>query len=247
MKIGIIDGDSLCYISSRESIEESISNIDSLITNIINYNKLTHYYIFLSLDKKYFRHNINKEYKAKRKASSLKFLKTLKSYLIEEYKAISINNIEADDLVAFTANELSEKRIKYITCSPDKDVIKQVIGPYFNYKKFEKGIIVKEDAYKFLMKQTLMGDSVDNIIGIPGIGDSKSDNIINECSNLNEIHTKVINEYIKYYKNIAVAIYNFQMNFRQVYLLRTKQDYINELGFVPEYGPPIEIKTQTDV
>ena len=239
MKIGIIDGDSLCYISSKESINESISNIDSLLTNIINYNNLTHYYIFLSRGK-YFRHNVNSEYKAKRPIKRLKYLKTLQEYLIEHWGALHINLIEADDMVAYLARKYTASDTNFVVCAIDKDVTKQVPGNHFNYKTFKKSKTTSEEAYRFLMLQTLMGDSTDNITGIPGVGEVTASKLL-ESKNINELASIVLNEYIKYYKTISDAIYHFQMNFRQVYLLNKDSDFINEIGCIPEIPEPIQI------
>lgn len=237
-KIGLIDGDSICYISSGESIESSIKKVDSLLSNMIKYNKLTHYYLYLSIGT-YFRHSINKEYKSTRPPQSLKFIKTLKYYMIEKYGATFIDNVESDDVVSYLANNLTDETI---ICSPDKDVINQVPGQYFNYKKFARGITTKEEAYKFLMQQSLMGDSTDNIKGIPGVGESKSKAII-EAGDLKELPSIVLNEYLKYYKNVSIGVYEFQKNFRQVYLLRTDTDFINEGLPIPNIGEPVEILT----
>ena len=60
-----------------------------------------------------------------------------------------------------------------IICSPDKDVLKQCIGMHYNYGK---GVHVPDEALKFLWVQVLMGDSTDNIVGIPGVGIKTAEN-----------------------------------------------------------------------
>lgn len=239
MTLGIIDADSMCYFASKESIEESYSNIDSLFSNIVKYNQLTHYYIFLS-EGQYFRHIINNEYKNKRPVTVLKYIKELKQYLIEKYGAISFDKVEADDMVAFTSLKYS-KYCKTVICSPDKDVLKQISGTHFNYKNFERTITSERETYRFVMLQTLMGDSTDNIKGIPGIGEGKANKILNQEQEDYKYPQIVLNEYIKHYKYLHEAIYQYQLNFRQVYLLRTEKDFINEVGYVPEIGNPIKI------
>lgn len=241
-KIGIIDGDSLCYISSRGTIEESISNIDSLLQNIINYNNITEYYLFLSIGS-YFRHKVNTEYKNNRPKSELKYLSTLKYYLIEQYGAQYFSGIEADDMIAFTVEKFKEEeKLNYIICTIDKDVSKQISGNNFNYKKFQKSYTSPIEAFKFLFKQCLTGDSTDNIKGINGIGEVKASNIVNSNETKQELISAVLKEYLRKY-NIGEAIFNFQKTFRQIYLLRTEEDFINELGYIPNIGDPVLIVT----
>ncbi len=100
--LAIIDGDSLCYLSSKGTIQESISNIDSRISDILTKTNCTHYYLFLS-EGRYFRYDVNADYKASRSgsASPLLYLKTLKQYLKEQYYGESWKNVEADDAVAY--------------------------------------------------------------------------------------------------------------------------------------------------
>ena len=81
--------------------------------------------------------------------------------------------LEADDLVSYYAN--TDNR-KFIICSPDKDVLHQCIGTHYNYRTTEFLHTSPEDAIKFLWKQALMGDSVDGIPGLPGVGDKTATN-----------------------------------------------------------------------
>ena len=101
-KLAIIDGDALMYHSSKDSIHESIEIIDEKIQNIFIQTGATHYVLFIS-NSPYFRHQISSEYKSNRNKYKipLKWLKTLKKYLIEEWGAQSMDLVEADDLCAY--------------------------------------------------------------------------------------------------------------------------------------------------
>lgn len=104
--LALVDADSLIYQSSKETLEESIAILNDKIENIFKETKATHYVLFLS-SKKTFRHDIDSLYKANRKksVSPLKWLKTLRAYLVENYNATQMNNIEADDLCAYWMNQ----------------------------------------------------------------------------------------------------------------------------------------------
>lgn len=243
--LAIIDGDSLCYLSSKGTIQESISNIDSRISDILTKTKCTHYYLFLS-EGRYFRYDVNADYKASRSgsASPLLYLKTLKQYLKEQYYGESWKNVEADDAVAYTQNKFLNGDFKLITdsviCSPDKDVIKQVPGNNFNYQTSDFNTTTQLQADLFLHIQSIMGDSTDNIKGIPGIGEVKAGKLLADVHPENQA-IAAYKAYLEYYKVPGQALYEYQKNFRQVYLLRTDADFQNEVGYIPELQPPIAI------
>ena len=104
--LAIIDGDGLVYHSSKETLQGSIDILDEKIQNIFDKTKATHYIIFIS-NSPYFRHKIDPFYKIGRSkyTSNLKWLKTLKKYLIEGWGAESMNLVEADDLCAYWINK----------------------------------------------------------------------------------------------------------------------------------------------
>lgn len=229
-RIAVIDGDSICYLCSKDTLEESLYNVNSIISSIMEETGSNYYYLFLS-EGPYFRHSINLEYKNKRIISPLKYLKTLKAYLKEEFGAVSYPNVEADDMVAYVMSITdSEPKASYISCAIDKDVINQVVGTHFNYKTHENIITKYEEARRFLYKQVLMGDSTDNIKGIPGVGEVKADKLLTNKTNYN---SDVLKAYINYYKS-AQAIFEFQKNFRQVYLLKNDEDFLREVNYIPE-------------
>lgn len=239
MKIAVIDGDSICYLCSKDTIEESITNVNSIIDSMLEETESTHYWMFLS-DGPYFRHEINSDYKGNKPSNNLKFLKSLKAYLRERFNAVSYDGLEADDLIAYILGKkirIGEEDVDLISCAIDKDVIRQVPGTHYNYRTRETIETSEKDAYMFIYAQTLAGDSTDNIKGIPGIGEGKAGKLL-----LNEYpadYSKVVLlAYINHFKNIPTSIFEFQKNFRQVYLLRTDDDFLREVNYIPEISSP---------
>jgi len=158
-KLAIIDADGLAYQSSKETLEESINILDEKIQNIFTKTEATHYVMFISKGK-YFRHNIDPEYKSNRKKypTQLKWIKSLKSYLEEKWNAQWMEGVEADDLCAYWFNKnltvfnigLDSETIDFsekcklpldnefkplipILCSPDKDLLQSIPGKHWNY------------------------------------------------------------------------------------------------------------------
>jgi len=244
-KLAIIDGDSLCYICSKDTIEVSIANIDSMIEEILEKTGSTHYYLFLSRGP-YFRHSINREYKGKRSKSPLLFVKTLNTYLREYYLGESYPKLEADDLVSYVQNKFNTTGIEGIdeavVCAIDKDVIGQVVCKYYNYRTSTFGATTQTEADYFLHLQSIMGDSTDNIKGIPGTGLAKATALLKDV-NPEDYAIKAYDAYRAHFKLPGLALYEYQKNFRQVYMLKTDEDFENELGYIPELNNPIEIYT----
>lgn len=240
-----IDGDSICYICSKDTLLESTNAVDTLMNTILEKTGSTHYYLFLSKGP-YFRHKVNTDYKGKRKSSPLKYLKTLQAYLIEQYNAEVFPYVEADDMVSYVAHRAAAGHFNNFkatyTCSIDKDVKKQIPGLHFDYKKHELSKCEEYEATEFLHTQTLMGDSTDNITGIPGIGEKKA---AEKLEGINpDLHpVAVFKAYCDHYKSPQVAVTEFYKNFTQIYILRNDEDFMNAVGYIPELLDPNQVIT----
>lgn len=226
--IGLIDADSICYICSTDTLETSKKNVDSLISNILTMIRVKKFVLFLSRGK-YFRHDFYPEYKANRPDSPLLFLKELKVYMEERYNAYIFDGAEADDLVAYYSKTLENS----IVCSADKDVFNQIPGKHFNYKKIKFIDTTKEQAESFLWLQVLMGDSVDNIKGIPGTGEVKAAKILAKAGSPRDFPKVVYEAYLEYYKTSHLAMHYMQLNFKLVHLLNEKDEYLFYFKKVP--------------
>jgi 5'-3' exonuclease len=192
-KLVLIDADGLLYHSSRDTIEESLTTIDEKINNILEKTEATHYSLFISQGK-YFRHLLFPEYKQNRKSypTQLKWIKTLRQYLVEKYNAMSMNGVEADDLLAYWYNkdlhiaddgkiepkEVFDDAIDYcqhvgfdlfkyepievIIASPDKDILQSILGKHFNYTYRLEDKDNPESVIKGWWVETNKEDAYDN-------------------------------------------------------------------------------------
>jgi len=297
-KLAIIDGDGLIYQSSKESLMESIDILDAKIQNIFDQTQATHYVIFISFTP-YFRHSIDPNYKIGRNKypQPLKWLKSLKSYLIEEYGAQSMKNVEADDLCAYWISknldfdlpidsseetiskiiELTDQErfqeafklglsssitkviIEKILCSPDKDLLQSIPGRHFNYTyKLEdktnpesviKGWWVEnnsENSYVTFWKSMICGDATDGIKGIEGRGISFADKLYDSLDKKDVFRTIILNEYCLKYGQ-SQGIFEFQKNYRLLRLLNCDQDFIREIGKLPEFPAIKEIERERGI
>lgn len=237
-RVILIDGDSICYMCSKDSLDESIAKVDALMKATIKATRATEYIVFLS-QSPYYRHKINPEYKGHRKPSPLRYLKTLRGYLIEEYKATAPKGIEADDAVAYYKSFMPNA----VICAIDKDVLKQVVGEHYNYYRREWVKTTKEQAHEWLYMQALMGDTGDNIKGIKGVGPKKAEKILAPHAP-EKYKFVVLSEYCKVYGDV-LGVKEFYENFFQVYLLRTKEEIE---CFVPEIPivEPVKIEKREE-
>lgn len=205
---------------TREWMEQEIMNLtlnrlmqmsDGILLEIedteINIESVEY---FLTVCPESVRKTASPIYKANRKKN--KWVSMVRKELVAMDGFIFNEKWEADDLIKDRAVEIGDGR--YLICSIDKD-LKQIDGLHFDYYRprsnelNEKGfrkvlpcrgleIVSPEQAHKFFWKQMLMGDSGDNIKGIPRIGKVKAEKILSEV-NPEEYEGVVRNEYVKYF------------------------------------------------
>jgi len=229
--IALVDIDALCFVSSMETLEESKGVFDHRLYNLLCDVEADSYLCLLSKGP-YFRKIVNPEYKGNRTLEDPRYRAALKQHCIDAHGGIIVQGAEADDLVAFYKNIYREDAI---VCSSDKDVLYQIPGTHYDtyYKNNHHVTVTRTEALNFLAVQTLMGDSTDNIKGIPRVGKVKAKKMLEGITDRRELFLKCLEEYLKHHKATGHSIFEFQKNFRQVYLLRTPEDFTAEGLEVP--------------
>jgi 5'-3' exonuclease len=221
----LIDGDILVYRVGFGANEESegiaASRMDESVNLILEAVHATSRTIFLtSGDKSNFRNSIYPEYKANRKSPKPIHYDFLRDYLVNAHAAEIVYNEEADDAMGYTQSEENT-----VICTIDKD-LDQIPGLHYN---FVKGLLYKvtpqEGLYKFYT-QLLMGDAIDNIPGIPGIGPKKAAKIISLDMREDQMYNTCLMAYTAFYGEIAEAK---MLCFGQLLKIRTKQGELWQL------------------
>ena len=98
-------------------------------------------------------------------------------------------NYEADDVIASYCSTYYSKYDDIIIASPDKDLCQLVNDKVCIYNTHSKKILHEEDVYEkhgvgpkdFVLYQAFMGDKIDNVSGVPGIGPKTAADIIAQC------------------------------------------------------------------
>ena len=197
MMKALIDGDILVYRIGFASEDEpesiAIARCSEFIEDLILFNGFGEYQGYLT-GKRNFRNEIavTAPYKGNRKSAKPKHYQLLRDYMESAWSFTMIEDQEADDAIGIAAYEMEVG--EYCICSIDKD-LDMLRGDHYNFVKDERYFITEEEGIKNFYKQLLMGDRVDNIIGIKGIGTVKAERLLKECKNENEMYLAILEAY----------------------------------------------------
>ncbi len=150
-----------------------------------------------------FRHELYKEYKAQRKPTPEEFrpqVPLLRELLISlGYPVIVEKGVEADDVIASLALTTVREGREAVIVSSDKDLM-QVLAPGVKMLRPVKGITTLKDydeisferEYGFAPSSmidylALLGDAVDNVPGVAGIGEKTALQLIGESKTLDRL------------------------------------------------------------
>ena len=239
--IALIDSDILCYsigFSTEGKDEQEAKNyVDLFIQSILNDTEADTYECWLTDSRENnFRHKLCESYKANRKADKPTHYEVIKEHLVVAHNARIAFGMEADDMLAIRYTELTKDvapwdKAKAVICSLDKD-LDQIHGHHYKWAMYRNGEVWKpslfyyvdgESAMKFFWKQMLMGDTADNIKGIPKIGDKKADKLLLNCQTSDECEEVVKNQYEITYGDLQ----QYEINYKLLYILRSRDEVEN--------------------
>jgi DNA polymerase-1 len=152
---------------------------------------------------KTFRHEAYAEYKANRPkmdddlAVQLPFIRRVCQAL--RMPVIEVPGFEADDVIATLARQAVAKGHKVVVVSADKDLLQLVTGDVtvlnpgregsgstrFDHKAVEEKWGVAPERIVDVL--ALVGDSVDNVPGVPGIGDKGARDLVREFGSVESV------------------------------------------------------------
>jgi hypothetical protein len=195
-KVGLIDADYIKYhVIHNYNPNKTVPELTEEAIGALRDKFTSSNMLFCFTGSNNFRDHIafEKKYKGTRKlsdneehTSNLK-LKVVE-YVGERYPSLLYDDLEADDLLSMLQDEDT------FIYSEDKD-LKQVPGTHWDIKKGEFYKISKDDALKFLMKQMIEGDTVDNITGLKGYGPASCKTLLTNIET-KDLPIEILNEYM---------------------------------------------------
>lgn len=218
-KFIIIDGSSLMYraffalplLTSSEGIyTNAIMGFSNMLGKILTDYKPDYIAVAFDKSRKTFRTDMYGEYKGQR----AKTPDELKSQipLLKEFLAalgiafIEIDNYEADDIIGTLARKSADEDCEALIVTGDKDAL-QLIAPQIKVMLTKRGIMdmqvfdeetFKEkyaglEPHKLIDIKALMGDSSDNIPGVPGIGEKTALKLLTQFGDLENLLANIEN------------------------------------------------------
>ena len=180
--IALIDGDILCYrigfATQEESQDVAIRTMASFLEDLVMFDlDASEWKTYLTGSNNY-RHDyaITAPYKGNRKGEKPTHHALLREYLVTGWNGAVYAGIEADDAIAIDATTYGDESI---IVSLDKD-FDQVQGWHYNFVKKEKYYITADEGLLNFYMQFLVGDRIDNIIGVKGIGPVKARKLLED-------------------------------------------------------------------
>lgn len=216
-RLFLIDGSALAYRSHFAFAANPLINKNGLVTSavfgfattllrILEQEKPDYFAVVIDHSDKTFRHEQYPEYKATRQKmpedlrAQLPYIKDVVEAMNIPY--LSIPGFEADDVIGTLATTASKKKIDTYMVTGDKDFLQLLKPNVFIYSQKNRGEIeilneaASEKKWGVTVQHVtdllaLMGDSSDNIPGVPGIGEKTASKLIQEFGSVENIYEKI--------------------------------------------------------
>ena len=211
-KLILIDGNSIAYraffalplLSNDKGIyTNAVYGFTTMLLKILEDDKPTHILVAFDAGKSTFRHKTYSEYKGTRQktppelSEQLPFIRELlDTYGIKRYEA---TDYEADDIIGTLAGRAEKEGWQVKVISGDKDLL-QLVTKQVEVYLTKKGITnmdrydldAIDEKYGISAKQIidlkgLMGDTSDNIPGVPGIGEKTALKLLKEFGSVETV------------------------------------------------------------
>lgn len=193
------DGDNCFPVASLEEAIQSFNRtIRSLCQKLCGSFETTQYVVALTAPTN-FRHNIYPDYKSNRKGKPRPVcLPELRAYIRETCQVFERPTLEADDILGIlaTSQKILPASTQKIIVSVDKDM-RSIPGQFYNAANGTTYTSTEQDADRWHMLQTLIGDSADGYPGCPGIGPKKAEALLDGKSGYAEMWPPVVAAYEK--------------------------------------------------
>lgn len=212
-RLFLIDGNSFCYrafyairalTNSKGQATNAAYGFVTMLNKIVKDNEPDMLAVAFDMKGPTFRHKKYEDYKIQRKpmpddlVAQMPYIKKLvRAYNIPIFE---MEGYEADDVLATIARRAEEKDIETYIVTGDKDALQIVDSHIKVYSTHNDGVIydahkVKEEygvePKRMIDIMSLMGDAIDNIPGVKGIGEKTAVELISEFGSLDELYKNI--------------------------------------------------------
>lgn len=255
-KLILIDGNSIAYraffalplLNNDKGVHtNAVYGFTMMLMKIIEEEKPTHALVAFDAGKTTFRHKTFSEYKGGRQktppelSEQFPYIRELlKSYGIHHYE---LENYEADDIIGTLSLQGEKDGFEVVVISGDKDLT-QLSSDKTTVYITRKGITDMEsytpdhiqEKYgltpdRIIDMKGLMGDSSDNIPGVPGVGEKTAikllkefDSLENLVQSIDKVSGKKLKEKLEEFKDQALMSKELATIFREAPLTITLED-----------------------
>ena len=208
----LIDGNSLLFrayfamrpmVTSKGMHTQGVFAFVNMLNRIINDYSPTHMAVAFDMKGGTFRHDIYSEYKAGRLRTPPELLSQI-PVMHEVLEAMNIAVLEvpqyeADDIIGTVSSKAEQEGLDTLVISGDKDEL-QLVGEHVTvlinrrgmseFDLYDTGKMMERYGLtpeQFIDLKGLMGDSSDNIPGVPGIGEKKGIALLKEYGTLENV------------------------------------------------------------
>ncbi len=196
--------------TSKGQVTQAIYIFTNMLRKLLQDEKPNYVAAIFESGEKTFRHETFADYKANRLAMPEDLASQL-PYILRLCEAFNIPVInapgfEADDVIGTLAAKVAERKLQAVIVSNDKDMCQLVSDPYVVAMRQNSQVVKRKEyvppiewcdeawvekkfgvpADKIVDLLGLMGDSIDNIPGAPGIGSKGAVQIITEFGSIEE-------------------------------------------------------------
>jgi DNA polymerase-1 len=226
----------------------AIYGVINMLKSLIKEYSPSHIAVVFDAKGKTFRNDMYAEYKANRPEMPTELREQI-APLHDIVKAMGlpllvVPNVEADDVIGTLARQASEKGIPCLISTGDKDMAQLVnehvtlINTMNNQVTDIDGVFEKfgVGAGHIIDFLALKGDKVDNIPGVPGVGDKSAQAMLNGIGGIDDIYAnldKLAELNFRGSKTMAKKMAEYEEQARLSYQLATIDTHV-ELDVTPE-------------
>ncbi len=186
--------------TSRGMPTQAVYGFIRMLFKLIKEEHPSHIAVVFDSPKKTFRDNLFEDYKANRPEAPSDLTVQI-PYIHRAVEAFRIKTLvrdgyEADDVIGTLAASAAHERFETVIITADKDFM-QVVGPHTTLwdTMRDRRVGVREVRERFGVEpaalieiQALMGDPIDNVKGVPGVGEKTAAALVREFGDVENLY-----------------------------------------------------------